>query len=107
VASRKSGSGARGKLVWTDRALRDLKAIDDYIAADDPDAAARWIDKLFAAAQRAAQFPLAGHVVRERGDSQLRQVLVRTYRIVYRIKGSSIHVLTVFEGRHLLPEEIK
>jgi len=31
---------------WSDRAKDDLAAIGDYIAADDPVAAMRWIDRL-------------------------------------------------------------
>jgi toxin ParE1/3/4 len=107
VAARKSATRAGRKLVWTDRALLDLKQIDDYIAADDPVAAAGWIDKLLAAAERAARFPAAGHVVRERGRDDLRQVLVKTYRIVYRIRARQVDVLTVFEGRHLLPDDVE
>jgi len=52
VASRKTGPRAARRLVWTDRALRDLRDIDAYIAADDP-IAERWVDKLIDAAQRA------------------------------------------------------
>lgn len=106
MAARKSAARRGRKLVWTERALVDLKQIDDYIAADDPVAAARWVDKLLAAALRAARFPAAGHVVREMERRDIRQVLVKAYRIVYRIREDQIDILTVFEGHRLLPEDI-
>ncbi len=36
----------------------------------------------------------------------VREVLLRSYRIVYRIHGTEIRVLTVFESHRLLPQEI-
>ena len=107
MAARKTPRRARRELVWSDRALRDLQAIDAYIAADDPIAAERWIDKLLAAAQRAAVLPHSGQAVRERGHEHLRQILVRTYRIVYRFDDKNVEIVTVFEGHHLLPDDVK
>jgi addiction module RelE/StbE family toxin len=107
MGSRKRIARTQRKLVWTDRALRDLRAIDAYIAADDPAAAERWVDKLIAAAQRAARFPYSGHVVREKRREDLRQILVRSYRIVYLVRDRQVDVLTVFEGHHLLFEDVK
>jgi addiction module RelE/StbE family toxin len=97
---------AQRKLVWTDRAVRDLREIDGYIRADDPAAAARWISKLLTAAERAGRFPHSGHIVREKGREDVRQILVGTYRIVYLIRERQVDVLTVFEGHHLLPDDV-
>jgi plasmid stabilization system protein ParE len=46
------------KLVWTERAMRDLEKIDDYIAEDSPAAAARWLAKLIATAATIPSAPL-------------------------------------------------
>ena len=100
---------AQRNLVWTERALRDLRDlrdIDAYIAADDPVAAERWVSKLLAAAERAAKLPYAGHIVREKGREDVRQIVVRTYRIIYLIREKQVDVLTVFEGHHLLPDDL-
>jgi toxin ParE1/3/4 len=94
-------------LVWTDRALRDLIRIDDYIAADDPKAADRWVDKPIAAAERAARVPTSGRIVKERKQPDLREVLVRTYRIVYRVRDERVEIVTVFEGHMLFPEAVE
>ena len=92
------------KLRWTARARRDLSAIGRYIARDDPVAARRWLERLRARARSAAKKPRVGRVVPELQREDLREVLLRTYRIVYRVREDAIHVLTVFEGHRLLRE---
>ncbi|MBX3229536.1 MAG: type II toxin-antitoxin system RelE/ParE family toxin [Labilithrix sp.] len=79
---------------WTERAVADLRAIDDYIAADNPAAAERWVGRLIAKAEAAARLPMAGRVVPEKGRTDIREVFLRTYRIVYRVREDSILVLT-------------
>lgn len=88
---------------WTERAVADLRAVDEYIAADDPRAAERWVARLIAKAEAASQLPMAGRVVPEKGRPDVREVFLRTYRIVYRVREGSILVLTVFEGHRLFP----
>ena len=92
---------------WSDQAKDDLAAIGDYIAADSPVAAMRWVDRLIADVERAAEMPLAGRFVPEYADRQdIREVLRRTYRIVYRVRAEAIEVLTIFEGHRLFPEGV-
>lgn len=90
---------------WSDRAKDDLAAIGEYIAADDPVAAMRWVDRLIADVERAAEMPHAGRLVPEFADrGDLREVLRRTYRVVYRVRDEAIEVLTIFEGHRLFPQ---
>ncbi len=71
---------------WSDQAKEDLASIGDYIAADSPTAAMRWVACLVADVERAAEMPLAGRIVPEYSDRHdIREVLRRTYRIVYRV----------------------
>lgn len=97
---------SRPALVWTARAVADLEAIGAYIAADDPAAAGRWIDTLMAAAERASATPLAGRRVPEIAREDIREVFVRSYRIVYRVRAIRIEVLTVFEGHRRFPRGV-
>jgi len=93
------------KLLWTDRARRDLLDIGRFIARDNPRAARAWIERLRERARKAALNPMAGRVVPERADQEVREVFLRNYRIVYRVVDEAIHVLTVFEGHRLLPQD--
>ena len=92
---------------WSDRAKDDLAAIGDYIAADNPAAAMRWIKRFVADVERAAEMSLAGRVVPEYAyRHDVREVFRRTYRIVYRVRANAIEVLTIFEGHRLFPEGV-
>jgi plasmid stabilization system protein ParE len=89
-------------LVWTERAANDLDAIADFIATDNAVAAVAWVEALVAAVQPVAQAPRMGRQVPEFAREDLREVIHRTYRIVYRVAPDRIEVLTVFEGHRLL-----
>ena len=89
-------------LRWTARARRDLLAIGRYIARDNPEAGRRWVQRLRERSRAAARRPLAGRVVPELQRNDVREVFLRSYRIVYRLRKDAIHVLTVCEGHRLL-----
>ena len=91
------------KLRWTERSQRDLDEIERFIARDDPDAGRRWVALLEERARAAAVAPLAGRSVPEIGHADVREVLVKRYRIVYLVRAGDIVVLTVFESHRLLP----
>ncbi len=90
------------RVKWSDRARRDLIEIDRFIARDDPEGARVWIRRLRQRARKAAQMPRAGRVVPEFGRPDVREVLLRGYRIVYLVGKRDITILTVFEGHRLL-----
>lgn len=48
---------------------------------------------------------LPGRVVPELDRKDVREVFLRSYRIVYRVLDAEIQVLTVFEGHRLFPRE--
>ena len=85
-------------LRWTDRARRDLLAIGRYIARDNPATARQWVERLRERARQAATAPHTGRMVPELRREDIREVFLRTYRIVYRVREQGIDVLTVFEG---------
>lgn len=84
------------------QAEADLEEIALYIARDNPLAAEAWVQKLIVAAERAAVLPRAGRIVPELADPDIREVFLRTYRIIYRVEAKRIVVLTVFEGHRKL-----
>jgi len=93
------------KLFWTEKAKQDLQAIRRYIAADNPTAANRWVDRLRTRARNALHAPLAGRKVPEILREDIRESIEGNYRIVYQVFEDRLVVLTVFEGHHLLPQD--
>jgi plasmid stabilization system protein ParE len=86
------------KIRWTHRAAGDLVAIGEHIARDKSAAARAWVERLRERAAGIAEAPLAGRVVPELGRDDVREVFLRSYRIVYRVVPGGAVVLTVFEG---------
>jgi toxin ParE1/3/4 len=95
--SKKSG------LRWSTRAIEDLVEISLFIAKDKPSVARAWCDKLRKRARDAAAMPRAGRRVLEDEPGELREVIHRGYRIVYRIEEKAIVVLRVLEGHRQFP----
>ena len=92
------------RISWSPQALRELEAIRDYIAVDSPRYADLVVDRIVAAVERLQAFPDSGRVVPERNDPQIREVIVRPYRVVYRHRADEVEIATVFRGPRLLPD---
>jgi plasmid stabilization system protein ParE len=84
-------------VVWTEHALRCLSEIEAYIAEDDP-AAAVFSDRLIRRTDLLVEQPLAGRLVPEVPGRELRELIEANYRIVYRVNGTVVEILTVFEA---------
>jgi toxin ParE1/3/4 len=91
-----------GQVRWAEQAIQELRAIGDHIAQENPHAARVWVEKLQRRAQAAAEMPRVGRIVPEYQRDDLREVLLRGYRIVYRVGAYGIEVLSLFEGHRLL-----
>jgi toxin ParE1/3/4 len=94
------------RLRWTQRARQDLLAIARFIAADNSEAAVKWVATLRKSAKRVARFPRSGRSVPELRRDDIREVVVRNYRIVYRIEDDAIVVLVVFESHRQLSDDL-
>ena len=76
------------KVIWTPEAQQDRAGVWDYIAADDPSAAAR-MDELFSdAATRLAEHPMSGRPGMIPGTREL--IPHESYRLVYEIDGETV-----------------
>jgi addiction module RelE/StbE family toxin len=80
---------------WSVKAARDLQAIEDYIARDSPLYAVHFINRLVAAAERLQTHALRGRVVPEYGRQDLRELIFRSYRIVYVVEGKQVSIARV------------
>ena len=89
------------EIVWSPQAIADVESIKAYISRDSEHYAALIVARLIAAVERLDAFPESGRIVPEIHDAAIREVLWRNYRIVYRLVGSSVEVVTVFHGAML------
>lgn len=95
------------KIIWQPLALERVNEIIDLIARERPLAAEQWAVGLFDLVERLQQSPKRGRVVPEVGREQIRELLYRNHRVIYRLDPDSVSILTVRYARRLLdPEEI-
>ncbi len=66
-------------------ARRDLRGIVRYISADSPERAVQFGQFLVSNSKRLADFPEMGRVVPEFADPSIREIIVRSYRVIYRV----------------------
>jgi toxin ParE1/3/4 len=68
------------RVVWSPRAVEDLAAIAQYIAADSTAYSAAVIKTILSTARRFSPFPFSGRVVPELGDENIREWFAYSYR---------------------------
>lgn len=84
------------KVVWSPLAIDRAYDAAAYIAGDNPEAALRWLDGLFAVTDRLEQLPESGRVVPEINQPEFREVVYRhAYRVIYRVERNQVSILTV------------
>ena len=90
------------EIVWTEPALADLDAIADYIALDNPAAAAVLVQRVFAHVEQLEAHPESGSRPVELGRSRYRQIVEPPCRVLYRYDGKRAYVLSVMRAEQLL-----
>jgi len=90
------------EIVWTEPALSDLDAIADYIAIENPEAAARLVQRVFRHVEQLEAHPKSGSRPAELTGSRYRQIVEPPCRIFYRYDGEHILVLHVMRSERLL-----
>lgn len=83
------------KIVWTPLAIERASEEAAFIASDKPEAAKRWLEQLFAAVDRLTSFPSSGKRLPELPSSDYRQLVYKSHRVVYRVAGDVVAILTV------------
>ena len=93
------------KIVFTKPAITDLSGLVSFIARDNPQAAERFGFEIIEKAEKLDQFPLLGRVVPEFKIENLREIIHRPYRIVYRVREERgvIEILRVWHAARGIP----
>ncbi len=73
------------KLTWSPAARDDLHDIVIFIARDNPERAMSFGYQLISDTDRLQAFPRLGRLVPEYQNEDLREIILRPYRIVYRL----------------------
>lgn len=85
---------------------RDLRDIVRYISVDSPERAVRFGRLLVSSTKRLSEFPEMGRVVPEFADPSIREIVVRSYRVIYRVDHGDcrVDVARFWHGARGAPE---
>lgn len=89
-------------LAWSPEAVEDIEAIATYIERDSPWYAKAVVSRVIETAESIPEFPELGKMVPEAGVPAIRERLVYSYRVIYRVEPERILMLAVIHGRRLL-----
>lgn len=90
-------------ITWSPRGKRRLREYAKSIAEYDyPQTAYEWLVDMKAAVEHLADFPQIGREVPEFNDGKVREIIHRGYRIFYRVKRSTVEIISVRHSRFLI-----
>lgn len=90
------------ELIWSAESLDDIDAIAAFIARDSRHHAQRVVEMLFELGDVVRAHPLAGRMVPELNDPNVRERFLYSYRVIYEVAPERINVLAVLHGRRLI-----
>lgn len=93
------------RVVWTPEAIARLDDIEAHIAQDSPANAKETIARLLARTRQLETAALSGREVPEYRRDDIRELLERPYRIIYRTTPERVTILSVMHYRQLLPRK--
>ena len=94
------------QIIWSEQARDDLQSIVLFIAQDNPTIAESFGYRLMSKVDMLAQFPQIGRVVPEENDETIRELILRPYRIIYKVlvEKETVAIARIWHGARGEPE---
>ncbi len=86
-------------VIWSKPARRDLRNIHDYIAFDSKFYAKKVVQEIARQSENLNDFPLVGRMVPELEDYDIRELIVYSYRLIYKVTSSRVEILALVHGK--------
>jgi len=90
------------KIFITKQAKEDLKNIKSFIQKDSYQNSIKVVHTIIDKIKILEKYPEAGKIIADASAGKLRQIIVYSYRIIYRIEKNQLQVLTVHHSSRLL-----
>jgi toxin ParE1/3/4 len=87
------------QIVWSYEASADIEALANYISRDSIFYAAAFIQETLDVSRSLNEFSERGRIVPEFGDTNIRELFVREYRLIYSIEEDRIVLLGLVHGK--------
>ena len=86
------------KIAWTEDGSSSFEEVIEYIAKDSPYYAGITAEKIFSSIERLEDSPGICRIVPEYNNPNIREIIYKSYRIVYKIVEDTIFVVLVVHG---------
>lgn len=83
------------QIIWTEPATNDLNEIAEYIALNNPTAAAELVADILAKVERLEQFPQSGKIPLAIPELNYRELTASPCRVLYRSDEHTVHIMHV------------
>ncbi len=90
------------EIEWSSIAQNDLNKIIDYIAQDSLEYALLFYEQVREKVENLTQFPKMGRKVPELDYPNIRELILRNYRLIYQILGEKIQIVRLIHGSRIL-----
>lgn len=89
------------KIIIYKQAQNNLKSIYNYIEADSTEYARKTVDNIFLYINKLEYFPYIGRYIPEFNNKYYRELLYKSYRIIYKVieNMNEVHVIAVIHGK--------
>lgn len=87
------------EVVWTNEAAADLKALAEYIEKDSAFYSAAFVQEILDVSRSLDRFAERGRIVPELTSPDVRELLVREYRLIYSIDKARLVILGLIHGK--------
>jgi toxin ParE1/3/4 len=94
------------ELIWAPSARLDLRELASYIAESRPRASAIFVKNVFRTLEHLSDFPKSGRVVPEFNHPNIREIIRKPCRIVYRVKHRAhiVEIVRIWHAARGIPQ---
>ena len=90
------------KIKWSYEAIEDVESIAQYISRDSQFYAQATVSKIIDFSRSVAKFPQMGRIVPEVNNKRIRERLVYSYRLIYKVERHYVLIIAVIHDKRLL-----
>jgi toxin ParE1/3/4 len=94
------------RVIWTDEAIADLRALVTFISQDNPLAAIKLGEALIQKSMTLTGHPRLGRKLRKSPKDSIRELIAPPYRVVYEIDDAAkvVHIRLLWHSARREPE---
>ena len=94
------------KVEWLEIANNDLSQIYNYIYEDSVQYSIKTINDIISKTDNLEYFPYMGRKIPEFNEENNRELIYKSYRIMYSIESNKIFIRRIWNSARLLPKQL-